>query len=99
MGDTASTKETRFAPVGAVDILIHEQEGAGGQLGTEGTACGKRDDIGDAEAFHGVNIRAVIDIGGGEAVAAAMAGQEDDVGLPDFSCSQDVRCLAPRGRD
>ena len=48
----------------------------------ERAAGGKSDDVGDADAFQGVDIGAIVDRRGRKAVAAAVAGEEHRLGRP-----------------
>jgi hypothetical protein len=62
MRDTAGAEERTRAGMGAVDELIDQHEGAGGQLRFERPAGGKRDQIGHARALEHVDIGAIIDV-------------------------------------
>ena len=77
VGDEAGAEEGLDPVDRAVDELIDDDEGAGGQFLAERTAGAHGEDIGDAGAFQGVDVGREIDGAGGQAVAAAVARQED----------------------
>ena len=98
MRDAARAEERALAPVGAVDELVDQHEGAGRQLLLERAAGGERDEIGDAGALQRVDVGAVVDVGGRQPVALVVARQEHDRQAGDLADAQRRRRLAPRAR-
>ena len=76
--DAALAEERALAPVGAVDELIDQHEGAGRQFLLERSARRERDEVGHAGAFEHVDIGAVVDVGWGQPVALVVARQKHD---------------------
>ncbi len=82
-----------------VDELVDEHEQARVEFFAERAAGREGHDVGDAEPLHRVDIGAVVDAGGREAVAAAVAGQEHHLRRADPPDPQGVRGLTPRRGD
>ena len=95
MRNEAGTKEALFAREGAVDELVGDDELAGRQFLFQRTAGRHRNHVGHANAFQGVDIGAVVDRGRRLDMAAAMAGQEHQVGALVGAEQQRVGRLAP----
>ena len=85
-------------PERVIDELIRQHEQAGIKLALVGTAGGDGDDVGDAGALQRVDIGAIVDRGGREHMAAAVAGEKHHLGFAEASKTQRVRRLAPRRR-
>ena len=85
--------------MGAVDELVDQHEGAGRQIFLERTAGRERDEVGDAGALEHVDIGAVVDVGGRQAMALAVARQEHHRQAGDVADAQRRRRLSPRALD
>ena len=97
MRDEALAEERFLAREGTIDELVGQHESAGRQLLAEGADRADRNDLGHARAFQRVDVGAVIDVGGREFVAAAVARQEDDL-LPAERCLASISSDgAPKG--
>ena len=99
MGDEALAEEASRPLDGAVDVLVDEDEGPRRQLILQRTDRAHRDEVGDPEPLHGVDIGAVVDVARREAMAAPVARQEGDAGVADAAGADRVRRLAPRALD
>ena len=100
--DTCATQpvaeERALAPVGAVDELIDQHEGAGRQFLLERAAGRQRDEVGDAGALEHVDIGAVVDVGRRQPMPLVVARQEHDRQAGDLADAQRRRRLAPGAR-
>ena len=96
--DAAFAEERGLAQMRAVDELVDHDEGAGWQFLLERAAGRQRDKVGDAGAFEDVDVGAVVDVGGRQAVALVVARQEDDRQAVDVADAQGARRLAGYGR-
>ncbi len=99
MGDAAGAEEGRFAPSRPVDELVDQDEQAGIEFGLVGTAGRKRDQIGDAGALQHVDIGAVVDLAGRNAVARPVPRQEGKAHAAEPAHGNRTRRLAERTRD
>lgn len=63
-----------------VNDLGREDKVAGGEFFTEGTDGGKGEDGFDTEGLEGGHVGTGGDLGGGQVMTTAVAGQEGDVG-------------------
>ncbi len=61
----------------AVDELIDDHEGAGGQVLAQRPDGGEREDLGHARALHGVDVGPEVQAAGRDAVTAPVTRQED----------------------
>ena len=98
MRDAAGPEEAGLALERAVDELIGQHEQAGIEFALVGAAGGDGDDVGDAGALQRVDIGAVVDRRGREAVAAAVTGEEHHLRVADAAETQRVGRLAPGRR-
>ncbi len=80
MGDEAGAKEGFFAVHRSVDELIDDDEITGRHFLAETATGGHRNDLRNPCPFQRVNIGAVVNVGGGQAMAAPMAGQKHQFG-------------------
>src|SRR6185312_12845186 len=78
MRDEPAAEKALAPRKGAIDELINQHEGAGRQLRLEAAHRGQRDEVGDAGPLQRIDIGAVVDLRRRDAMAAAMARQEDD---------------------
>ena len=90
MRDAAGSEEAGFAAERAVDELIGEHEQAGIEIAAVGAAGGDGDDVGHAGALERVDVGAIVDGRGAEAVAAAVAGEKHDLCVADAAETQRV---------
>jgi hypothetical protein len=94
----AFAEEALLAREGAVDKLVDDHEVAGGELLLQRAAGRQEDQVGATCTFQDVDIGAVVELARAEAVAAPVAGQEDDVDAV-RSPRNPVGWLAPRRGD
>ena len=99
MGHAARPEERLRAGEGAVDELVDDAEGAGRQMLAERAAGRQRHQIGDACPLQTIDVGAVVDVGGRQAMAAAVAGQEHHIEPGDAAETQVIGGLAPRAFD
>lgn len=89
VSDDATTEEGVFEGLfGAIDELVDEYNVAGFVACLEGADSADADDPGDPGLFEGENIGAVIQFTGEDAVAAAMAREEDDLATGELAEEQ-----------
>jgi hypothetical protein len=81
---------------GPVDELVHDHERSGWKLLAQRADRADRNDVGHAEALERVDVGAVVDPGGRDAMTAAMTGQEGDAAAPELADQELVRRLAER---
>src|SRR6202040_452592 len=92
----AALPEERARPIeGSVDELVDEDESARRQLLLEGAACGEGDQIGYPSALEHIDIGAIVDVGGREAVALVVTGEKYDRRPRYLSDAQCRRGVAP----
>ena len=99
MRDAAVAEEAGLAPIGAILELVDHHEHAGIELAVERAAGRERDDVGDAGPLQRVDIGAIIDRRGREAMAPAMARQEHRLRVAHPPEAQRVGGIAPGGGD
>ncbi len=95
VGDATRTEERTLAAHGAVHEVVHQHEGAGAQFLAVGAAGRERHEVGHAQLLQRVDVGAVVDLGGRQAVAPAVPRQEHDVRAAGATDAQPVRRLAP----
>jgi hypothetical protein len=94
VGHQAAAEEALLPGEGAVDELVRDDEGARGQVLPQGTHGTHGHHVRDARALEGVDVGAVVDVRGRDAMASAVAGQEDHGLAVQFAEKQFVRGLA-----
>ena len=99
MGDAARAEKAFLPRDRPVDELIGDDEMTGRHLLPERAAGGDGDDVGDARPLQRVDIGAIVDRGGRQAVAPAMARQKDEARAVQLAKEQLIRRLPPRRRD
>ena len=87
--DAAAEKGVLEGLFGAVDELVDDDDVAGAVFFLQGADGADAEDPLDAEFFQGPDVGAVVEFGGQDAVAAAVAGEEDDV-APDEAAGQEI---------
>ena len=79
MADDAVAEEGRDAVEGAIDELVGNDEVSGLVLFLERADGGDGEDALDAEFLEGVDVGAEVELGGKNAMAAAVAGEKGDL--------------------
>src|SRR6202022_652490 len=97
--DAALAEERALPLEGAIDELIDQHEGAGGQLLLERSAGPQRYQVGHARALEHVDIGAVVDVGRRQPVALVVARQKHDRRAGNLADAQRRRGLAPWALD
>ena len=83
----------------AIDELVDQHEGAGRKLFLERAAGGERQQVGHAGAFEHIDVGAVVDVGGRNAVALVVTRQKHHGQARDLADAQRRRRLAPGAFD
>src|SRR5262249_46498086 len=89
--DAPAEEGMRGRLLGAVDKLVRQHDVAGFVFRLQRTDGAGADDPGDAEFLQGPNVGAVIEFAGHNAMAAAVAGQEDNVAASELASKKIVR--------
>ena len=76
--DKPVAKEGTFAAFGVVENLVGDDDVAGGVIVAQRAAGADRNDAFNAQQFEGVDVGAVVDFGGSQPVAFAVAGEKGD---------------------
>ena len=97
--DAVAEERVVFAAAGAVEELVGEDDVAGLIGVAETSDGGDADDPADVEGAEGPEIGAVIEFGGEEPVAAAVAWEEADAAVGEGAGGDEVRGGAPWGID
>ena len=79
VADDAVSEEGGLAGEGAVDELVGDDEVGGFVLFFQAADGGDGEDGGDAGGLKGVDVGAEVELGGEDAMALAVAGEEDDL--------------------
>jgi antitoxin (DNA-binding transcriptional repressor) of toxin-antitoxin stability system len=74
-----------FSAPGAVDVLVGDDEGAGGEFGFEGADRAGGEDLAYAEVAERPEVRAVVHLVRGEPVVRAVPGDERDLAAVDLA--------------
>ena len=97
VADDALAEEGGDAMEGAVDELVGDDEVGGLVLFFERADGGDGEDALDAELLEGVDVGAEVQLGGQDAMAAAVAGEKGDLAAFQLAENESVRGLA-KGR-
>ena len=97
MADDAVTEEGRDAVEGAIDELVGNDKVSGLVLFLKRADGGDGEDALDAEFLEGVNIGAEVELGGKNAMAAAVAREKGDLAAFELAENEDVRGRAEGG--
>ena len=99
VADDAISEEGGVAGEGAVDELIGDDEVGGFVLFLQAADGGDGEDGGDAGGFERVDVRAEVELGGKDAMALAVAGEEDDFSAFEGAEDEGVGGVAEGGFD
>jgi hypothetical protein len=91
VADDAFAEEGGDAMEGAIDELVGDDEVSGLVLFLERADGGDGEDALDAELFEGVDVGAEVELGGQDAMAAAVAGKEGDFAAFELAEDEGVR--------
>ncbi len=95
MRDEAFAEEALFPREGPVDELVDQHEMTGGEVFLQRPDGRKRQDVGNAAAFHSVDIGAEIDATGRVNMAAPVPRQEEYPGIAEYTAKDGVRRRPP----
>jgi hypothetical protein len=95
MRHAAIAKEGGCAALRAINKLINQYECARRQFLAKRATSGNRDNIGHTNPLQRINIGAIIDSRGRQAMSAPMAWQKDGIRPADAPKAQSIRRLPP----
>ena len=96
MSDAAGAEEAFLAREAAVDELVDDHEMSRRQFLFQAADRGEREDVGDAEALHRVDIGAVVQPARRDFMAAAVAGQKHHLHAFEHAAEKFIRRRSPR---
>ena len=100
VGDDAVAEEgVVLVAFGAVEELVDDDDVPRFVLGLEGTDSAGAEDPSHAEGLHRVDVGAVVEFAGADAVAASVSGEEDDFATGEGSHEELIGGIAPGGLD
>ena len=96
MRDDAVAEKRGNAQAGPVEELVGDEEFERAQRFLQGAHGADRDDALDAQHLHGVDIGAIVDFSGQQAMAAAVAREEGDAAAFERAENEGVGGIAER---